>query len=160
MHIGYRQINKIWLNDIIGRILPSDCDKIGGMSRSCGVERRCNIAGEERQLNSNLLRVSARPNQAGGTKLAHNPTAKKFHFCLIVFLSLSTSPSLHNTVTMRGKRAKNYRKLMQQYSLAFGFREPYQILVASSIVLDAARLKIDLEAALNRTVQGEGMLYS
>jgi len=60
---------------------------------------------------------------------------------------------------MRGKRAKNYRKLMQQYSLAFGFREPYQILVTSSIVLDAARLKIDLEAALNRTVQGTGMIY-
>ena len=60
---------------------------------------------------------------------------------------------------MRGKRAKNYRKLMQQYSLVFGFREPYQILVTSSIVLDAARLKIDLEAALNRTVQGTGMIY-
>jgi U3 small nucleolar RNA-associated protein 23 len=60
---------------------------------------------------------------------------------------------------MRVKRAKKYRKLMQQYSLAFGFREPYQILVASSIILDAARLKIDLAAALNRTVQGMGMIY-
>lgn len=29
---------------------------------------------------------------------------------------------------MRGKRAKQYRKLMQQYGLAFGFREPYQVL--------------------------------
>jgi U3 small nucleolar RNA-associated protein 23 len=60
---------------------------------------------------------------------------------------------------MRGKRAKKYRKLMQQYSLTFGFREPYQILVTPSIVLDAARLKIDLVAALNRTVQGTGMIY-
>jgi hypothetical protein len=29
---------------------------------------------------------------------------------------------------MRGKRAKQYRKLMQQYGLSFGFREPYQVL--------------------------------
>jgi U3 small nucleolar RNA-associated protein 23 len=29
---------------------------------------------------------------------------------------------------MRGKRSKQYRKLMQQYALAFGFREPYQVL--------------------------------
>lgn len=29
---------------------------------------------------------------------------------------------------MRGKRAKQYRKLMQQYGLTFGFREPYQVL--------------------------------
>jgi hypothetical protein len=78
--------------------------------------------------------------------------AKKFHFHL--------SPSTpNNTATMRGKRAKKYRKLMQQYSLTFGFREPYQILVTPSIVLDAARLKIDLVAALNRTVQGTGMIY-
>jgi hypothetical protein len=30
--------------------------------------------------------------------------------------------------TMRGKRSKQYRKLMQQYGLSFGFREPYQVL--------------------------------
>lgn len=29
---------------------------------------------------------------------------------------------------MRGKRSKQYKKLMQQYGLVFGFREPYQIL--------------------------------
>jgi len=29
---------------------------------------------------------------------------------------------------MRGKRSKQYRKLMQQYGLSFGFREPYQVL--------------------------------
>lgn len=29
---------------------------------------------------------------------------------------------------MRGKRAKQYRKLMKQYGLTFGFREPYQVL--------------------------------
>jgi hypothetical protein len=29
---------------------------------------------------------------------------------------------------MRAKRSKKYRKLMHQYELAFGFREPYQVL--------------------------------
>ena len=29
---------------------------------------------------------------------------------------------------MRGKRAKQYRKLMEQYSQTFGFREPYQVI--------------------------------
>lgn len=36
---------------------------------------------------------------------------------------------LHTTGSkMRGKRSKQYRKLMQQYGLSFGFREPYQVL--------------------------------
>jgi len=34
---------------------------------------------------------------------------------------------------MRGKRAKQYKKLMQQYGLAFGFREPYQVLRTPSL---------------------------
>ena len=29
---------------------------------------------------------------------------------------------------MRLKRSKQYRKLMQQYAITFGFREPYQVL--------------------------------
>lgn len=29
---------------------------------------------------------------------------------------------------MRAKRSKKYRKLMHQYELTFGFREPYQVL--------------------------------
>lgn len=29
---------------------------------------------------------------------------------------------------MRAKRSKKYRKVMHQYELAFGFREPYQVL--------------------------------
>ena len=33
---------------------------------------------------------------------------------------------------MRGKRSKQYRKLMQQYSLTFNFREPYQVLSKTS----------------------------
>lgn len=29
---------------------------------------------------------------------------------------------------MRGKRSKQYRKLMEQYCMTFGFREDYQVL--------------------------------
>lgn len=48
---------------------------------------------------------------------------------------------------MRAKRSKKYRKVMQQYEIAFGFREPYQVLgtsyptaVAVSLFLVAASL--------------------
>lgn len=33
---------------------------------------------------------------------------------------------------MRGKRSKQYRKLMDQYAMTFGFREPYQVLGRST----------------------------
>ncbi|KAK0654417.1 rRNA-processing protein utp23 [Lasiodiplodia hormozganensis] len=56
---------------------------------------------------------------------------------------------------MRGKRAKQYRKLMHQYALTFGFREPYQVLVDSEIVLDSTRMKMDLAGYLERTLQGK-----
>lgn len=38
---------------------------------------------------------------------------------------------------MRGKRSKQYRKLMEQFSMSFGFREPYQVLGMSSSELEA-----------------------
>lgn len=56
---------------------------------------------------------------------------------------------------MRGKRSKQYRKLMQTYQLTFGFREPYQILLSSSIIKDAARYKMQLGHMLSNTVHGE-----
>ncbi|EOD49005.1 putative rrna-processing protein utp23 protein [Neofusicoccum parvum UCRNP2] len=56
---------------------------------------------------------------------------------------------------MRGKRAKQYRKLMHQYALTFGFREPYQVLVDAEIVQDAMRMKIDLATYLTNTLQGK-----
>ncbi|KAI9730613.1 MAG: hypothetical protein M1818_008095 [Claussenomyces sp. TS43310] len=56
---------------------------------------------------------------------------------------------------MRGKRAKQYRKLMQQYALSFGFREPYQVLVDADILRDADRFKMDLVGGLERTLQGQ-----
>lgn len=75
---------------------------------------------------------------------------------------------------MRGKRSKQYRKLMQQYGLHFGFREPYQVLrmlelvtsaaylaadivmiVDADILLDAARFRMDFLTMLSRTLHGE-----
>ncbi|KAK5990577.1 rRNA-processing protein utp23 [Cladobotryum mycophilum] len=56
---------------------------------------------------------------------------------------------------MRGKRSKQYRKLMEQFSLTFGFREPYQIIVDAEMVQDATRFKMDLAAGLQRTVHGK-----
>ncbi|KAF9774498.1 hypothetical protein IL306_007452 [Fusarium sp. DS 682] len=56
---------------------------------------------------------------------------------------------------MRGKRSKQYRKLMEQFSQTFGFREPYQVLVDAEMVRDSSRFKMDLEAALSRTVHGK-----
>jgi U3 small nucleolar RNA-associated protein 23 len=56
---------------------------------------------------------------------------------------------------MRGKRSKQYRKLMEQYSMTFGFREPYQVLVDAEMVTDACRFKMDLAASLERTVHGK-----
>lgn len=38
------------------------------------------------------------------------------------------------TAKMRAKRSKKYRKLMNQYALTFGFREPYQVLGAPTIL--------------------------
>ncbi|KZF26141.1 hypothetical protein L228DRAFT_242561 [Xylona heveae TC161] len=56
---------------------------------------------------------------------------------------------------MRGKRSKQYRKLMHQYGMTFGFREPYQVLVDAQMVQDAARFKMDLWPALERTLHGK-----
>lgn len=56
---------------------------------------------------------------------------------------------------MRQKRAKSYRKQLAYLQLNFKFREPYQILIDSQLVLDAVRTKLDLIKALERTVQGK-----
>ncbi|PSK60690.1 hypothetical protein B9Z65_840 [Elsinoe australis] len=56
---------------------------------------------------------------------------------------------------MRGKRSKQYRKLMHQYSLAFNFREPYQVLLDAEIIQDTTRFKMDLPHLLSRTLHGQ-----
>ncbi|KAK3111664.1 hypothetical protein LTR53_012865 [Teratosphaeriaceae sp. CCFEE 6253] len=56
---------------------------------------------------------------------------------------------------MRAKRSKQYRKLMQQYQLSFGFREPYQVLIDADIIRAAARFKMKLGVLLAGAVHGE-----
>ncbi|CCE34521.1 hypothetical protein E4U22_007592 [Claviceps purpurea] len=56
---------------------------------------------------------------------------------------------------MRGKRSKQYRKLMERFCMTFGFREPYQVLVDAEMVQDSCRFKMELEPALQRTAHGK-----
>ncbi|KAI1004086.1 hypothetical protein K3495_g4130 [Podosphaera aphanis] len=56
---------------------------------------------------------------------------------------------------MRGKRSKQYRKLMQHYGLSYGFREPYQVILDADIIKDADKFKMDLVGGLERTLQGQ-----
>ncbi|OJD21308.1 hypothetical protein ACJ73_07350 [Blastomyces percursus] len=56
---------------------------------------------------------------------------------------------------MRAKRSKKYRKLMHQYELTFGFREPYQVLVDSNFLRAVYSFKMDLVPALERTLHGK-----
>lgn len=76
---------------------------------------------------------------------------------------------------MRGKRAKQYKKLMKQYEITYGFREPYQVLskfwrkvffveefimliaftVDAEMVKETDRFKMDLVEGLKRTLHGE-----
>ncbi|KAI0778105.1 PIN domain-like protein [Trametes elegans] len=55
---------------------------------------------------------------------------------------------------MRQKRAKAYRKLMSLYSLSFGFRQPYQVLVDSHMCKEAVAHKIELVKQLGAVLQG------
>ncbi|KAK4629500.1 rRNA-processing protein utp23 [Fulvia fulva] len=56
---------------------------------------------------------------------------------------------------MKGKRSKQYRKLMHQYQLTFSLREPYQVLFDAAIIKDAARFKMKLGQMLENTLHGE-----
>ncbi|KAK8044250.1 rRNA-processing UTP23 [Apiospora rasikravindrae] len=55
----------------------------------------------------------------------------------------------------RAKRAKQYRKVMSQYCMNFGFRQPYQVLVDSSILADACRFKMDFTKGLQQNLQAK-----
>ncbi|KAJ5103906.1 rRNA processing protein [Penicillium argentinense] len=56
---------------------------------------------------------------------------------------------------MRAKRSKKYRKLMHQYEMTFGFREPYQVLVDSNFLHAIDSFKMELIPSLERTLQGK-----
>ncbi|KAF2025231.1 hypothetical protein EK21DRAFT_76898, partial [Setomelanomma holmii] len=47
-----------------------------------------------------------------------------------------------------------YKKLLHQYELNFGFREPYQVLLDSQILEDAYKFKIDLVSRLQKVLGG------
>ncbi|KAF1932120.1 uncharacterized protein M421DRAFT_416847 [Didymella exigua CBS 183.55] len=53
---------------------------------------------------------------------------------------------------MKLKRAKAYKKLLHQYELNFGFREPYQVLLDSAILQDAYKFKIDVVGRLEKVL--------
>ncbi|KAI4596169.1 hypothetical protein KJ359_005676 [Pestalotiopsis sp. 9143b] len=55
----------------------------------------------------------------------------------------------------RAKTAKRYRKLMERYSMTFGFREPYQIVVDATLLADACRFKMDLIKSFEQTLSGK-----
>jgi U3 small nucleolar RNA-associated protein 23 len=56
---------------------------------------------------------------------------------------------------MRGKRSKQYRKLMHQYERSFNFRVPYQVLIDAEMIKDTFRFKMNLPLFLERTLHGQ-----
>lgn len=56
---------------------------------------------------------------------------------------------------MRQKRAKAYKKLMALYSMSFGFRQPYQVVVDSTFCLEVCQHKMDPLKQLGTVLQGE-----
>lgn len=50
------------------------------------------------------------------------------------------------------KPLQAYKKLLHQYELNFGFREPYQVLLDSAILQDAYKFKIDLVGRLEKVL--------
>ncbi|KAH9082025.1 Fcf1-domain-containing protein [Lactarius deliciosus] len=55
---------------------------------------------------------------------------------------------------MRHKRSKAYRKLMSMFSTSFGFRQPYQVLVDSTMCETAVSSKMDLAAQMESVLVG------
>ncbi|KAL7628380.1 hypothetical protein AAE478_002582 [Parahypoxylon ruwenzoriense] len=55
----------------------------------------------------------------------------------------------------RAKRSKQYRKLMEQFSMGWGFREPYQVLVDADFIAEANKCKMDLVKRLEDTLHGQ-----
>ncbi|KAI1755131.1 Fcf1-domain-containing protein [Xylaria castorea] len=54
----------------------------------------------------------------------------------------------------RAKRSKQYKRLMNQYEINFGFREPYQVLCDSQFLEAAIRSKMDIDHILKATLHG------
>ncbi|KAJ1719337.1 hypothetical protein LPJ53_005889 [Coemansia erecta] len=55
---------------------------------------------------------------------------------------------------MRTKQTKRSKKAMLLYRNNFGFREPYQVIIAPDFILAGAAVKIDIKAAIEKALQG------
>ncbi|RYP33105.1 hypothetical protein DL767_004890 [Monosporascus sp. MG133] len=55
----------------------------------------------------------------------------------------------------RAKRSKQYRKLMEQFSMGFGFHVPYQVVVDAEFLLESVKCKMDIIRRLEDTLHGE-----
>lgn len=53
-----------------------------------------------------------------------------------------------------GKRTKQYKKLMRAFEL-LGFRQPYQLLITSDVILDTT--KLDLVSLFEKTLSTKGL---
>ncbi|KAI9497634.1 Fcf1-domain-containing protein, partial [Zychaea mexicana] len=54
---------------------------------------------------------------------------------------------------MRTKTQRAYKRLLHEYSLGFGFRTPYQILVDAAFCKEAAKQKLDVFVEFEKTFQ-------
>ena len=55
----------------------------------------------------------------------------------------------------RAKRSKQYRKLMEQFAIGFGFRVPYQVLVDADFLAESMKCKMDIVRRLEDTLHGQ-----
>ncbi|KAI5950759.1 hypothetical protein KGF54_003833 [Candida jiufengensis] len=56
---------------------------------------------------------------------------------------------------MRQKRAKSYKKQMNIYHYTFKFREPYQLIVDSNIIIKCSDSSYNITNGFNKTIQAE-----
>ncbi len=55
----------------------------------------------------------------------------------------------------RAKRAKQYRKLMVQFAIGFGFHVPYQVLVDADFLAESMKCKMEIIRRLEDTLHGQ-----
>ncbi|KAF9876452.1 rRNA-processing protein utp23 [Colletotrichum karsti] len=147
-------IDNLWEHEIIGSIQNSIQRWENGEGGGDRVE------GDRTGGANGGMKLAAEELVAAAKKIATDPFAESPFMEHAIEEGLPTegvehvNTSPHNA-KMRGKRSKQYRKLMNQYSLTWGFREPYQCLVDAEIVADTQKAKYDLLAGLERTLHGK-----
>lgn len=55
----------------------------------------------------------------------------------------------------RAKRSKQYRKLMEQFAIGFGFHVPYQVLVDADFLAESMKCKMEIVRRLEDTLHGQ-----